>query len=288
MSTDENPNDSGQISNDSGIAAEDLWFQTVTKPFAEKTLITACSPFGIVSSRSFTAPSTPASAVFWKGSEFSPSTAFSHRRSTSGCWDRKHQSSDASAHTSLNSNGNVKNSLPRSRTPVSNDITSCSERSGIFSKKINDTARTTETSSNAYILRSSLHQTTPFHLARIALDETLKNDVGTANYKCIKIENGDRMAQLIERILEKHLICGDHSEYCLVQLLPDGCEFCLPEKCNPYYAVAPDPTSTMLNFVLRRKSDAEREAVSGGIAPSTKKLNRMKRCNLLRWSSGYL
>lgn len=33
------------------------------------------------------------------------------------------------------------------------------------------------------------------------------------------------MPELIERTLEKHLIHGDHSEYCLVQLLPDGCEF---------------------------------------------------------------
>lgn len=36
--------------------------------------------------------------------------------------------------------------------------------------------------------------------------------------------NGDKMAELIERTLEKHLISGDHSEYCLVQLLPDGCK----------------------------------------------------------------
>lgn len=70
MSIDENQNDSGQISNDSGIVTEDLWFDGVTKPFAEKALITACSPFGIVSSRSFTAPPTPASTVLWKGSWF--------------------------------------------------------------------------------------------------------------------------------------------------------------------------------------------------------------------------
>ncbi|OZC10900.1 hypothetical protein X798_02044 [Onchocerca flexuosa] len=255
MNVDENPNVSGQISNDSGIVTEDLWCDGATKPFAEKTLITACSPFGVVSSRSFTAPLTPSSTVFWKGgSEFSPSTTFSHRRSTSGCWERKRQPNDVSVGTSLNSYGNM----------------------------------TPETSSGSCISANSLQQTVPFHLARIALDDSMKNDTGTANYKCVKIENSDRMAELIERTLEKHLISGDHSDYCLVQLLPDGYEFCLPEKCNPYYAVAPDPTSTMLNFVLRRKSDAERMAMSGSIAPSAKKLNKIKRCNLLRWSSGYL
>ncbi|VBB29420.1 unnamed protein product [Acanthocheilonema viteae] len=254
MSIDENPNDSGQISNDSGIVTDDLWYDGVTKPLAEKTLI-SCSPFGIVSSRSFTAPPTPASTVLWKGgSEFSPSAAFSYRRSRSGCWDKKHHSNDVSVSSPLNSYGNM----------------------------------TPETSSGSCVSASSLQHTAPFHLARIALDDSMKNDAGTANYKCVKIVNGDRMAELIERTLEKHLIHGDHSEYCLVQLLPDGCEFCLPEKCNPYYAVAPDPTSSMLNFVLRRKSDIERMAMSGDIAPSTKKLNKMKRCNLLRWSSGYL
>lgn len=66
MSTDENPNDSGQISNDSGIVTEDLWYDGITKSFAEKT-ITPFNPFGIVSSRSFTAPSTPANTTLWKG-----------------------------------------------------------------------------------------------------------------------------------------------------------------------------------------------------------------------------
>lgn len=40
-----------------------------------------------------------------------------------------------------------------------------------------------------------------------------------------QIENGDRMNGLIDKVLEKHLITGDPSEYCLVQLLRDGCKY---------------------------------------------------------------
>lgn len=61
-----------------------------------------------------------------------------------------------------------------------------------------------------------------FFIARVGLDDGLQTDSAGANYKCIKVENGDRMNALIGRVLEKHLIDGDRSEYCLIQLLPDG------------------------------------------------------------------
>lgn len=59
------------------------------------------------------------------------------------------------------------------------------------------------------------------------------------------------MPQLIARALEKHLIEDDKNKFLLVQLLPRGGEFVLPDNCNPFYAMAPDPTSPMLNLILR-------------------------------------
>lgn len=98
------------------------------------------------------------------------------------------------------------------------------------------------------------------------------------------------MPQLVARALEKHLIEDDKNTYLLVQLLPRGGEFVLPDNCNPFYAMAPDPTSPMLNLLLRKRDG--NGTIEGGaspqLGPSAKKLNRMKRTNLLRWSSGYL
>uniref|UniRef100_A0A183BT96 RasGEF domain containing protein n=1 Tax=Globodera pallida TaxID=36090 RepID=A0A183BT96_GLOPA len=143
-----------------------------------------------------------------------------------------------------------------------------------------------------------------FHLVRVGLDDTLQGELNAAtiNYKCIKVVNGDRMPQLIERALDKHLLDpSDSSNYCLVQLLPDGSEFLFPDHCNPFYAVAPDPSSPMLACVLRKRSPDNMAAVlncssgstrssiaqqlhnnSGGTASSSalvKKLNKQKRNN---------
>lgn len=287
MSTEEGQNDGGQTSNDSGIVAEEpFWSEGYVKPFAERALLTACSPFSVANPRSLTAPSTPVNAVAAKrANEFGPKFMLSHRRSASGESAGEHDGFIVSTPLSTS-----RKKTSRSSTPVNADLTPNKEHSlNSFPKRIpGSDSRASDISSASCASACSLPQMPPFHFARVSLDDSLQRNSGVANYKCIKVENSDRMPDLIKRVLEKHLIGGDHSEFCLIQLLPDGCEFRLPDKCNPYYAAAPDTTSPMLNFVLRRKCDADGRALSSGIAPSAKKLNKLKRSNLLRWSSGYL
>lgn len=64
-----------------------------------------------------------------------------------------------------------------------------------------------------------------FHLARVGLDDDLQTADGGANYKVIKVLNGDRMPAVVARALEKHLIEEAAELYCLAQLLPNGSEF---------------------------------------------------------------
>ena len=62
-------------------------------------------------------------------------------------------------------------------------------------------------------------------MARVGLDDDLQTADGGANYKVIKVMNGDRMSEVVARALEKHLIEEAPELYCLVQLLPNGSEY---------------------------------------------------------------
>lgn len=289
----------GQLSNDSGIAIEDSWISDGGRVLVEKSLLAGLSPFGIHASRSFTAPSTPASTISWKdgrtpychsGSEFNPGAVFAHCRSPSGSSSK--QRHDSFSRSSAATNECSNDLASRCNTPLNERIVTGHESlNGDVKRHCATNSQGSNSSSAASCASASSTSNTQapaFTLARVALDDSLQSETAASNYKCIKIENGDRMNILIDKVLEKHLLTGDPSEYCLVQLLRDGCEFQLPDKCNPYYAVAPDPSSPILSFVLRRKCDSENRPSAASIAPSAKKLNRMKRSNLLRWSSGYL
>uniref|UniRef100_A0A915E6K3 Uncharacterized protein n=1 Tax=Ditylenchus dipsaci TaxID=166011 RepID=A0A915E6K3_9BILA len=84
-----------------------------------------------------------------------------------------------------------------------------------------------------------------FHLARVGLDDAV--EVDTVNYKCIKVVNGDKMVNLIERALEKHMI--DQTKW------PNTvwCNSCLMERRSH---------SPMLNFLLKKRSGEEQLAPS--------------------------
>uniref|UniRef100_A0A7E4VGR1 Ral guanine nucleotide dissociation stimulator-like 1 n=1 Tax=Panagrellus redivivus TaxID=6233 RepID=A0A7E4VGR1_PANRE len=306
----------GQNSNDSGIHTEDSWSSSHESPgqnpaftlVAKGKLLAACTgpsgsgPFN----RSTTAPSTPASTISWRGgSEFNP---FTHGHS---------HSSDFNNTTILRCD--TPNGAPAIGTATMTEVLGPERHhlhphiNGDLMRKVNghnssgSQTSNSSTSSSCTSSRASpalshnnnnkegLHSPSTagpvpvnFHLARVGLDDSLQTETSGANYKVIKVENGDRMSALIGRALEKHMLDPDtKADFCLVQLLPDGSEFRLPDHCNPFYAVAPDPTSPMLNFVLRKRA-ADDSPERPHMAPSAKKLNRMKRSNLLRWSSGYL
>ncbi|CAI4224959.1 unnamed protein product [Auanema sp. JU1783] len=187
----------------------------------------------------------------WKSCEFSPSNVFllPHQRSNSG--DSTQEIRTSLSRSSIGGQS-ASNSLSRTATPILHRL-----------NEVYDSARRRhqQKDSDASSCSSSSHQSqaglagaaTTFHLARVGLDDGLQSSESGANYKVIKVENGDRMHDLISRALEKHLIDDDHSKYCLLQLLPKGGEFQLPEKCNPFYAIAPDESSHMLNLILRFK-----------------------------------
>lgn len=234
---------------------------------------------------------TPPSAnVSWTGgSEFTPSTLFpySHNRSKSGESSLQEVNTSISTRVSVDGTSGTQ-SLSRSATPIRTRLAEVFD-SKVFSHQKKGSDASSCSSSSSLSANGSSQTQNSFYLARVGLDDDLQNTDG-ANYKCIKIENGDRMPQLIARALEKHLIEDEKNKYLLVQLLPRGGEFVLPDNCNPFYAMAPDPTSPMLNLMLRKRdcNGTIEGGVSPQLGPSAKKLNRMKRTNLLRWSSGYL
>ncbi|KJH48789.1 RasGEF domain protein [Dictyocaulus viviparus] len=251
--------------------------------------------------QSFTAPSTPASSMSLKGGrtilyqqrigcEFSPQDVFPHKRAYSGDSTQELETSiSASIPDYTGKNGNIMRVCCEEARMDFEGMACCSVSASDQYRRGFHQSDASSCSSSSYQSSGPQGESNPFHLARVGLDDDNQASSGCANYKCIKVKNSDRMSELVTRALEKHLLDCREDEYCLVQLLPNGDEFQLPDKCNPYYAVAPDSSSPMLNLLLRKRKDTSKgDSTSPQVGPLTKKLNRMKRSNLLRWSSGFL
>lgn len=64
------------------------------------------------------------------------------------------------------------------------------------------------------------------YIVRVGLDDNCQKGTEGTNYKCIKIEDGDKMPVLVQRAMEKHMMEEENpDDFCLVQLLPDGGEY---------------------------------------------------------------
>ncbi|KAJ8311804.1 hypothetical protein KUTeg_010641 [Tegillarca granosa] len=72
-------------------------------------------------------------------------------------------------------------------------------------------------------------------------------------YKSIMLHNTEHTNNVITKVLEKYDIQGKHSDYCLLQVLPDG-ELLIPDKVNVFYAMN---NTGELNFVVRTRQDQE-------------------------------
>ncbi|KAF8384684.1 rgl-1, partial [Pristionchus pacificus] len=254
--------------------------------------------------QSLTAPSTPINSVSWKGGR----STFYHsgRAGTSSSTDfnpllaglpphQRTQSGDSSASTPAHHSSPFSASFPINDNQRLRRLNEASSSSSSSSPRSSMSSSAHPTAANGIAAAAAAAAGSNFRLARVGLDDELlaakatTESGGAANYKCIKVENGDRMSALIGRCLEKHLLTGEEpAKFCLVQLLPGGGELQLPDKCNPFYAMAPDATSPMANLLLRRRPDGNIDSGSSTVAPSARKINKMKMSNLMRWSSGYL
>ncbi|XP_016103525.1 ral guanine nucleotide dissociation stimulator-like 1 [Sinocyclocheilus grahami] len=86
-------------------------------------------------------------------------------------------------------------------------------------------------------------------------------------YKSILLTSQDKMAQVIQRALQKHnLEDVSEQDFTLVQVLAQGRELHIPEKANVYYAMS---TSANYDFVLRRCPKGQRKQLIRSVSLSS-------------------
>uniref|UniRef100_A0A672PZB4 Ral guanine nucleotide dissociation stimulator-like 1 n=1 Tax=Sinocyclocheilus grahami TaxID=75366 RepID=A0A672PZB4_SINGR len=165
-----------------------------------------------------------------------------------------------SKHLALSSCSQNTEAFPSSSSPDSSTVSS-SSFSSQQDLNLNPSSSSSSSSASADPHLVSSHKRSvsmtslPFYNRQVDDSCIIRVSVEFCNngnmYKSILLTSQDKMAQVIQRALQKHnLEDVSEQDFTLVQVLAQGRELHIPEKANVYYAMS---TSANYDFVLRKK-----------------------------------
>uniref|UniRef100_A0A1I7W6U3 Uncharacterized protein n=1 Tax=Heterorhabditis bacteriophora TaxID=37862 RepID=A0A1I7W6U3_HETBA len=192
----------------------------ICNPLHRVSLSETLPKVGIQSSQSFTAPTTPASSVSWKGGrstfyqrqigcEFSPLNVFPHQRTYSG--DSTQELQTSMSKTCIDFSVSIyitfdleyllyffanyssikwisgNHSVSRSATPQTNRLNELIDSQRRRNHQQQGSDASTCSSSSQHSGSGLPPAPISFHLARVGLDDDLQTIDAGANYKCIKV-----------------------------------------------------------------------------------------------------
>uniref|UniRef100_A0A672PXX4 Ral guanine nucleotide dissociation stimulator-like 1 n=1 Tax=Sinocyclocheilus grahami TaxID=75366 RepID=A0A672PXX4_SINGR len=181
-----------------------------------------------------------------------------------------------SKHLALSSCSQNTEAFPSSSSPDSSTVSS-SSFSSQQDLNLNPSSSSSSSSASADPHLVSSHKRSvsmtslPFYNRQVDDSCIIRVSVEFCNngnmYKSILLTSQDKMAQVIQRALQKHnLEDVSEQDFTLVQVLAQGRELHIPEKANVYYAMS---TSANYDFVLRRCPKGQRKQLIRSVSLSS-------------------